>query len=205
MSDLKKNFQTKFVSTSYVNQSLIDKYCVTDSNGNTECNVKITGVDPTSYPSYLERPIPLIENIISFPISNGIFHAVHEQLVHSPECCTSAYSPKIDTDISLTSDINLKTSSSLSNIHKLKNNKPKYPQSKRNSCVRICYRCGDSSHKVSECNFDASTSRVDNIKLRHNKWNIRSNSLNCLPKAFYDILSDSFVNDPPKNGSVRSN
>nr|KAJ0205187.1 hypothetical protein LSAT_V11C500233880 [Lactuca sativa] len=71
MNEMKNNFKNKFVSNSFINQSLIDEYCITNSDGITECNVEITGIDPTSYPAHLVRPIPLTENIIAFPISNG--------------------------------------------------------------------------------------------------------------------------------------
>ncbi|XP_052623710.1 uncharacterized protein LOC128129042 [Lactuca sativa] len=33
--------------------SLIDEYCVIDSNGVTKCDIEITGIDPTSYPAHL--------------------------------------------------------------------------------------------------------------------------------------------------------
>ncbi|CAI9294267.1 unnamed protein product [Lactuca saligna] len=98
MNVMKNNFKNKFVSNSFINQSLIDEYCITNSDGITECNVEITGIDPTSYPAHLVRPIPLTENIIAFPISNGVFHAVHEQLKHFPDCNPSVNESKSDTD-----------------------------------------------------------------------------------------------------------
>nr|KAJ0200405.1 hypothetical protein LSAT_V11C600323740 [Lactuca sativa] len=100
MNEMKNNFKNKFVSNSFINQSLIDEYCTTNSDGITECNVEITGIDPTSYPAHLVRPTPLTENIIAFPISNGVFHAVHEQLKHFPDCNPSVNESKSDTDSS---------------------------------------------------------------------------------------------------------
>nr|KAJ0200611.1 hypothetical protein LSAT_V11C600336060 [Lactuca sativa] len=100
MNDMKNNFKNKFVSNSFINQSLIDEYCTINSDGITECNVEITGIDPTSYPAHLVRPTPLIENIIAFPISNGVFHAVHEQLKHFPDCNPSVNESESDTDSS---------------------------------------------------------------------------------------------------------
>nr|KAJ0227737.1 hypothetical protein LSAT_V11C100025710 [Lactuca sativa] len=98
MNEMKNNFKNKFVNNSFINQSLIDEYCITNSDGITECNVEITGIDPTSYPAHLVRPIPLTENIIAFPISNGVFRAVHEQLKHFPDCNPSVNESKSDTD-----------------------------------------------------------------------------------------------------------
>ncbi|XP_052619865.1 uncharacterized protein LOC128126147 [Lactuca sativa] len=46
------------------------------------------------------QPTPLTENIIAFPISNGVFHAVHEQLKHFPDCNPSENKSKSDTDSS---------------------------------------------------------------------------------------------------------
>ncbi|CAI9259927.1 unnamed protein product [Lactuca saligna] len=53
MNELKDSFKNKFISNTFINQSLIDEHCVTDSNGVTECNTEITGIDPTSYPAHL--------------------------------------------------------------------------------------------------------------------------------------------------------
>nr|KAJ0203216.1 hypothetical protein LSAT_V11C500241930 [Lactuca sativa] len=98
MNEMKNNFKNKFVSNSFINQSLIDEYCTINSDGITECNVEITGIDPTSYPAHLVRPTPLTENIIAFPISNGVFPAVHEQLKHFPDCNPSVNESESDTD-----------------------------------------------------------------------------------------------------------
>ncbi|CAI9293862.1 unnamed protein product [Lactuca saligna] len=100
MNEMKNNFKNKFVSNSFINQSLIDEYYITNSDGITECNVEITGIHPTSYPAHLVRPTPLTENIIAFPISNGVFHVVHEQLKHFPDCNPSMNESKLDTDSS---------------------------------------------------------------------------------------------------------
>nr|KAJ0189115.1 hypothetical protein LSAT_V11C800391620 [Lactuca sativa] len=96
MNEMKNNFKNKFASNSFINQSLMDEYCITNSDGITECNVEITGIDPTSYPAHLVRPTPLTENIIAFPISNGVFRAVHEQLKHFPDCNSSLLSCPFD-------------------------------------------------------------------------------------------------------------
>ncbi|CAI9273887.1 unnamed protein product [Lactuca saligna] len=103
MNELKINFKNKFISNTFINQSLIDEYYVTDSNGVTECDIEITGIDPTSYPAHLVTPTPLTENIIAFPISNGVFHTVHEQLKHFPDCNASVNKSKSDIDVSSSS------------------------------------------------------------------------------------------------------
>nr|KAJ0194309.1 hypothetical protein LSAT_V11C800413730 [Lactuca sativa] len=198
-----------------IDNSLIDEYCITNSDGITECNVEITGIDPTSYPAHLVRPTPFTENSIAFPISNGVFHAVHEQLKHFPDCNSSVNKSKSDTDSSLSntdqipsdtkfscdSMINKRTQSSLGESYMSKCVKSKNLLTKKNFGTRVCYRCGDTSHKISECSFDKSSSRADNIKVRNEKWTLKSNSLNCLPKECYNLLSNNFVNDPSSNGS----
>nr|KAJ0217213.1 hypothetical protein LSAT_V11C300138650 [Lactuca sativa] len=215
MNEMKNNFKNKFVSNSFINQSLIDEYCITNSDGITECNVEITGIDPTSYPAHLVRPTPLTKNIISFPISNGVFHAVHEQLKHFPDCNAIVNKSKLDTDdssssitdhnlsdteFSCDSIMNKRTQSSLGESYKSKCVNSKKLLTKRNFGTRVCYRCGDTSHKISECSFDKSSSRADNIKVRNEKWILKSNSLNCLPKECYNLLSNNFVNDHPRMG-----
>nr|KAJ0217090.1 hypothetical protein LSAT_V11C300105640 [Lactuca sativa] len=215
MSDAVENSRKHNTDSSSMYQSLIDEYCVTDSNGVTECNVEITGIDPTSYPAHLVRPTLLTENIIAFPISNGVFYAVHEQLKHFPDCNASVNRSKSDTDssssitdqilsdteFSCDSMINKRIQSSLGESCMSKCVKSKNLFTKKNFGTRVCYRCGDTSHKISECSFDKSSSRADNIKVRNEKWTLKSNSLNCLPKECYNLLSNNFVNDPSSNGS----
>nr|KAJ0216892.1 hypothetical protein LSAT_V11C300128750 [Lactuca sativa] len=188
MKEMKNNFKNKFVSNSFINQSLIDEYCTINSDGITECNVEITGIDPTSYPTHLVRPTPLTENIIAFPISNGVFHAVHEQLKHFPDCNPSVNESKSDTDItssntdqihsdtepSRDSVINKRTQSSISESYISKGVKSKNLLTKKNFGTRVCYRCGDSSHKISECSFDKSSSRAENIKGQEHLWYLDS-------------------------------
>nr|KAJ0204837.1 hypothetical protein LSAT_V11C500258600 [Lactuca sativa] len=169
-------------------QSLIDEYCVTNSNGVTECNVEITGIDPTSYHAHLVRSTPLTENIIAFPISNGVFHAVHEQLKHFPDCYASVNKFKSDTDssssitdqilsdteFSCDSMINKRIQSSLGESYMSKCVKSKNLLTKRNFGTRVCYRCGDTSHKISECSFDKSSLRAHNIKGQEHLWYLDS-------------------------------
>ncbi|CAI9298231.1 unnamed protein product [Lactuca saligna] len=121
MNELKDSFKNKFISNTFVNQSLIDEYCVTDSNGVTECNIEITGIDPTSYPAHLERPTPLTENIIAFPISNGVFHAVHEQLKHYPDCSVAVHKSKSDIDVSSLSITDQSSSDTKFNCNSMSN------------------------------------------------------------------------------------
>nr|KAJ0211503.1 hypothetical protein LSAT_V11C400213080 [Lactuca sativa] len=215
MSDVVENSRKHNTDSSSMYQSLIDEYCITNSDGITECNVEITGIDPTSYPAHLVRPTPLTENIIAFPISNGVFHAVHEQLKHFPDCNSSVNESKSDTDssslntdqilsdteFSCDSMINKRIQSSLGESYMSKCVKSKNLLTKKNFGTRVCYRCGDTSHKISEYSFDKSSLRADNIKVRNEKWTRKSNSLNCLPKECYNLLSNNFVNDPSSNES----
>nr|KAJ0205508.1 hypothetical protein LSAT_V11C500231720 [Lactuca sativa] len=167
---------------------LIDEYCTINSNGITECNVEIIGIDPTSYPAHLVRPTPLTENIIAFPISNGVFHVVHEQLKHFPDCNPSVNESKSDTNssspntdqipfdtkLSRDSMINKRTQSSIGESYISKCVKSKNLLTKKNFGTRVCYRCGDSSHKISECSFDKSSSRAKNIKGQEHLWYLDS-------------------------------
>lgn len=49
-NDLEKDFQTRFFSTYYINYTLIDKHCITDSNGNTKCISRLSAIDPSQQP-----------------------------------------------------------------------------------------------------------------------------------------------------------
>ena len=101
--------------------------------------------------------------------------------------------------------INKGTQSLLVESYKSKCVKSRNMLTKKNFGTRVCYRCGDTSHKISECSFDETSLTDDNIKVRNEKWTLKSNSLNCLPKECYNLLSNNFVNDPFYNGSVCSN
>nr|KAJ0217208.1 hypothetical protein LSAT_V11C300134080 [Lactuca sativa] len=59
---------------------------------------------------------------------------------------------------------NKKTQSSLGGSHKSKCVKSSHLLTKKNFGTRVCYRCGDTSHKISECTFDKTSLRADNIK-----------------------------------------
>lgn len=43
--------------------------------------------------------------------------------------------------------------------------------------IRVCYRCGDTSHKINDCTFGENTKRAKNIRIRNEKWEKISNSL----------------------------
>nr|KAJ0208804.1 hypothetical protein LSAT_V11C400202500 [Lactuca sativa] len=189
MSDAVENSRKHNTDSPSMYQSLIDEYCITNSNGVTECNVEITGIDPTSYPTHLVRPTPLTENIIAFPISNGVFHVVHEQLKHFPNCNAFVNKSKSDTDdssssisdhnlsdteFSCDSMINKRIQSSLGESYKSKCVKSKNLLTKKNFGTRVCYRCGDTSHKTSECSFDKLSLRTDNIKGQEHLWYLDS-------------------------------
>lgn len=53
----------------------------------------------------------------------------------------------------------------------------------------MCYRCGDTSHKISDCTFEENTKRNDSIRIRNEKWTKKKYSLKCLPIACYNVLS----------------
>ena len=118
--------------------------------------------------------------------SNGEFHSLHEHLNIFPECSvtesetsspaesesdseTSHPSPKYSIDTPSGS----RTQDRVYQTVKTPEPKPSLKHSIRNQGTRICYRCGDSKHKISACPFEPNTKRADNIKLRL--------YLNCLP------------------------
>ena len=185
-SELVEDFKTRFISHSFLNQELINKHCVTNSEGVTTCKSKLTGYDPSVHPPCHEYSEPTTEVLLAFPISNGEFHSVHEQLNIFPECSvtesetsspaesdsdseTSHPSPKCSIDTPSGS----RTQDRVYQTVKTPESKTSPKHFKRNQGTRICYRCGDSKHKISACPFDSNTKRADNIKLRFH--------LNCLP------------------------
>lgn len=46
-SELEEDFKSRFVSTTYINQSLIDKHCTTHPDGLTKCTTCLTTLDTT--------------------------------------------------------------------------------------------------------------------------------------------------------------
>ena len=44
---LKEDFKNRFVSSYFINQTLINTHCSTDSNGISECVSKLSALDPS--------------------------------------------------------------------------------------------------------------------------------------------------------------
>ena len=214
-AELVKDFENKFVCNSFINQSLIDKHCKVNVEGKTVCTTTISAIDPTIKPYDHMYADPTTETLLKFPISNGEFHSVHETLSRFPDCTVSehdtVHSPvSSDTDesncsssccftdhSSYTTDHSppSRTKDRVYKLNELSSPwKPKFRKSthavnKKNHGIKLCYRCGDSSHKADECSFDVNSKRVDNIKIRNDRWTKKENSLNCLPAACYNIFN----------------
>lgn len=60
---------------------------------------------------------------------------------------------------------------------------------KTKSGIRVCYRCGGTSYKITDCTFGENTTRAYNIHTINDKWIKKNNSLNCLLTACYDIFN----------------
>lgn len=74
------------MSNSFINQSLIDKRCSTNSGGVTFCTTHLITMDPTIKNLALDVPTPITEMYPKFPISNVEFHSTNEILSDSPNC-----------------------------------------------------------------------------------------------------------------------
>ena len=199
---------------SFINHSRIDKHSKLNDDGKAVCKTTISAIDPTVKPYDRVYPDPTTETLLKFPISNGEFHSVHETLSRFPDCTVSehdtAQSPvSSDTDesncsssccftdhSSYTTDhsSSSRTKDRVYNLDKVSSPwKPKFRKSthaenKKNSGFRLCYRCGDSSHKADKCSFEVNSNRKDNMKARNDRWTKKENSLNCLPAACYKIF-----------------
>ena len=64
-----------------------------------------------------------------------------------------------------------------------------HTSNKKCHSTKLCYRCGDTSHKADDCSFDVNSKRIDNIRMKNDKWTRIENSLNCLPVACYNKLN----------------
>ena len=185
-SELVEDFKNRFISHSFLNQELINKHCVTNSDGITTCKSKLTEYDPSVHPPCHKYSEPTTETLLAFPISNGEFHSVHEQLDVFQECTvTESKTPSpaesdSDTEIphqspicSIDTSAGSRTQDRVYQTVKISKSYGNLQRFKRNHGTQICYRCGDSTHKISVCPFESNTKRADNIKLRFH--------LTCLP------------------------
>ena len=186
--ELKTDFKTRFISSSFINQNLINKHCTTASDGTTTCTSRLTALDPSIRNHSEKYPTPTTETYLKFPISNGEVHSTKEILVHFPECSVStSNSTKSDTELPkpVPKQTTTRTKSS---VHQTSTRAKSPTHSNLYYTVKICYRCGDSSHKISDCTFDEHSRRVDNLKIRTDKRTRKTNSLNCLPTDCYSIF-----------------
>jgi hypothetical protein len=179
---LANDFKKRFISHSFINQSLVDKHCVTNADGITTCQTSLSAIDPSKINPEKDYSDPSTETLLKFPVSNGEVHATKEVLQNHPECRVS------DAEDTSGSDTPVPTSPLKYKIPQ--RTRPTSPKT-RNHGIKHCYTCGDTSHKSAECNFDHSLPRTENFKLRTNKWTIKPNSLNCLPADCYTFLLNS--------------
>ena len=213
-AELISEFKSRFVSNNFINQNLINKHCVTDSHGVTTCVTRLTALDPTIRNHSDKYPVPTTECYLKFPISNGEIHSTKEVLENFPECSVSSsttsdldHEPSCKSPSHATAD-KAETSEythqsptrfhlrqPTSPIHKSPSPVHQTPYRSRSPThshtyytLKVCYRCGDSSHKISDCTFDANSRRADNLRLRTDKWTRKTNSLNCLPSDCYSIF-----------------
>lgn len=163
LSDLKDDFKTRFVSNTYINQTLINKPYIPNTYGLIFYTTCLTTQDPTIKNHAFDIPTPTIDMYLKFPISNSEFQSTHEKLTFSPNYFLSSR----DTDDSISSNTNeslcaLVCQSSISTschtnksfvsracskIHQIYENisslgKPKYLKNdnkNKNHGIRVCY------------------------------------------------------------------
>lgn len=92
--DLTEGFNSRFVSYSFIYQSLIDKHCTTSPDSVTICTTHLTTLDPIIINSTFDIPTPTTEMYLRFPISKGEFHSTSEILSEFPKCIVECH----DTD-----------------------------------------------------------------------------------------------------------
>ncbi|KAL4574212.1 hypothetical protein LXL04_021038 [Taraxacum kok-saghyz] len=154
-------FSDKFVSNTFINQSIADKRYILNTDGITTCKTPLTIIDPSLINHECEHENPSTETLLKFPISNGEGHDLKDLLSEFLDCTVSNY----DTDHSL--DVG----------------------DSKCKC-KVCYICGDTSHKIGDCPFEENTKRIDNLKESIYKWIKKDNSLNCLPEC-YNISNET--------------
>ncbi|KAL4573803.1 hypothetical protein LXL04_020621 [Taraxacum kok-saghyz] len=173
-AELASDFKTRFVSNSSINQNLINKHCVTDPHGFTTCVTRLTALDPTIRNHADKYPVPTTECYLKFPISNGEVHSTKENLANLPDCSVMAITAN-ESSSHLTSDppstaahththphtpSAYSTPSSQTFSTRKKPCRSKSPnQSPTYYTLKVCYRCGDSSHKISDCTLDVNSRR----------------------------------------------
>lgn len=99
--DLKEYYKSRFVSHSFIKQSLIDKHYTTNSNSVTVCSTRLNALDPTIRNHTFDIPTPTTEMYLKFSISNGEFHSTYVIVSEFPECTVDCH----DIDKSHSSNI----------------------------------------------------------------------------------------------------
>ena len=74
------------MSSYFINQTLINTQCYTDSNGITKCVSKLSALDPSHQPPHHDDVLPSTKILLKFPICNGEAHPVNEILSMFPQC-----------------------------------------------------------------------------------------------------------------------
>lgn len=76
-SELKEDFKSRFISTTYINQPPIDKYCMTSPDSLSKCTTCLTALDSTIKNPTFYILTPRTNIYLKFTISNGKFHSTH--------------------------------------------------------------------------------------------------------------------------------
>ena len=139
--DFANDFKKRFVSHSFINQSLVDKHCVTSADGITTCQTPLSALDPSKVNPEKEYPAPSTETFLKFPISNGEVHATKEILQNFPACKVTDVNNDIPGPKLSVPFISLKYTAP----QRTRSSSPKT----RNHGVKHCYTCGDTSDRKS--------------------------------------------------------
>lgn len=73
LSDIWDDFKARFVSNSFIYQSLINENWKTNPDDVTVCTTSLTVLDPTTINPF-DVPTPTTKTYLQLPISNGEFH-----------------------------------------------------------------------------------------------------------------------------------
>lgn len=108
LNDLKYDFKSWFVSSMYINQTLIHKHYITNPDGITICTTFLNTSDLSVGNVDFDIPTPTTDMYLKFPISNGEFQSTHEIISISTNY-TISNSDTDDSDITLSQSVNFMT------------------------------------------------------------------------------------------------
>ena len=92
------------MSSYFINQTLIDTHCSTDSKGITKCVSQLSTLDLSHQPYHREYVLPSTKTLLKFPICNGEVNSVNKILSIFPHFSVSNFEPKDQSNSSTSHD-----------------------------------------------------------------------------------------------------